>query len=473
MMMNKSYSSLVRHPDNAALFKAIEMSILAAEHGQPLHIHAEGLRGTGKTTIIRSAKGVLPKIERVTGCLYNCDPKAPHCPAHRHLNTAELLRIGTEWVPMPFLEVSHSAKVATVVGGVDLTRLTDRQHPEAALLPGTLAQAHRGIIFVDEINRLADTSPELADILLDVMGTKPGRLQIEDAGLPKVELVSQVTVWAASNPDEDPGPLEGIRRQLADRFDLCIGVRRPSNLATVMAILQQVESKAALALSREQLFAVRARLNNALHSLEELRLDHRQLNFLARIYLQHNLESLRALEAICLGTRMHAALEGKDEVDVDDLRAVIPMALKHRAAPHVLADVLDALTEWQHAADTEAIPEPIKTRLQPQPAQPPSPEPEDEPQPIGSNRQSFLTRLLGNLRDRPEEQPTPHLQNQLQPQSGSVPLQGKSAAGEVAGPSVTDPELITITAPPAQAKSVKELPEARLIMTEEALRRDQ
>ncbi len=470
--MNKSYSSLVRHADNASLFKAIEMSILATEHGQPLHVHAEGLRGTGKTTIIRSAKGVLPKIERITGCLYNCDPQAPHCPEHRQLDRAAILSIGTEWVPMPFLEISHSAKVATVVGGVDLSRLTDQRHPEAALLPGTLAQAHRGVVFVDEVNRLADTSPELADILLDVMGTKPGRLQIEDAGMPKVVLASQVTVWAASNPDEDPGPLEGIRRQLADRFDLCIGVRRPNSLATIRAILQQAESDQASRISREQLLTVRARLNNALHNLPGMQLDGRQLDFLARAYLEHSLESLRALEAICLGVRMHAALEGKDGVDVDDLRTVIPMALKHRAAPHVLADVLDALNQWQATTVAERLPELISERLSPA-VESASAEPDSDAEPAGSGRQNFLSRLFGNLRDRPDEQPANRLHGQLEPYSSHSPLQNVSAEGEAVGPSIGDPELITITAPPEQARSVKELPESRLIMTEEALRRDQ
>jgi len=53
------------------------------------------------------------------------------------------------------------------------------------MLPGTLPQAHRGIVLVDEVNRLADTAPELTDILLDAMGTKPGRVQIEETVYPR------------------------------------------------------------------------------------------------------------------------------------------------------------------------------------------------------------------------------------------------------------------------------------------------
>jgi magnesium chelatase subunit I len=105
------------------------------------------------------------------------------------------------------------------------------------VLPGTLPRAHRGIVFVDEINRLADTSPALVDVLLDAMGTKPGRVQIEETGLQSVELPLSVSVWAASNPDEEPGPLQEIRRQLSDRFDFVVRIERPDRADTVRAII--------------------------------------------------------------------------------------------------------------------------------------------------------------------------------------------------------------------------------------------
>ena len=150
------------------------MSIVSTIAGEPLHIHAEGLRGTGKTTIMRKAQDILPTITRIKGCIYNCDPAEPHCPHHRELSAQEIADLGVEEIPMPFLEISHSAKVGTVAGSIDLAKLTDGSNPEARLLPGLIPQAHRGIIFIDEINRLADTAPEITDILLDLMGTKPG-----------------------------------------------------------------------------------------------------------------------------------------------------------------------------------------------------------------------------------------------------------------------------------------------------------
>ena len=68
------------------------------------------------------------------------------------------------------------------------------------------------------------------------MGTKPGRIQIEEAGLPIVEMPVKVSIWSASNPDEDPGPLEDIRRQLSDRFDFTVNVNRPTNLVVNMIL---------------------------------------------------------------------------------------------------------------------------------------------------------------------------------------------------------------------------------------------
>ncbi len=230
---------LVRHDGNEGLAMALELSILGCWRGYPLHVHTEGLRGTGKTTMIRGAAALLGRLTRIAGCPYNCDPACPHCPRHRGVSPEAIAALGREEVPMPFLEISASAKLGTVVGSIDLARLTAAANAEAALLPGTLARAHRGVVFVDEINRLADVAPELADALLDVMGTKPGRLQIEEAGLNPVSMPCQVTVWAASNPDEEPGPLSDVRRQLADRFDFGVAMRRPTDPEDVRAILRQ------------------------------------------------------------------------------------------------------------------------------------------------------------------------------------------------------------------------------------------
>ena len=342
--MHKSYYRLIKHSENESLFHAVELSILAATSPTPLHLHAEGLRGTGKTSILRAAREIMPNITRITDCLYNCDPSSPHCPAHRGLSSEELSGMGTESIPMPYLEISHSAKIATVVGSIDLSKLTDSHGPEAALLPGILAQAHRGVVLVDEINRLADTSPEIADVLLDVMGTKPGRLQIEETGMPRVELPLKITVWAASNPDEDPGPLDGIRRQLSDRFDLCVGVKRPSEVSTLAHVL---------ALSSEPYTgSATTQPTNSAHTLASkgqavglVQVPQELVNLVAKVYIDYALESIRAAEAILFTARMNCARRGAMQAEREDITVGVYMALRHRVSPEVLADILSSLKQ--------------------------------------------------------------------------------------------------------------------------------
>lgn len=369
------FPRLVRHEGNASLFSAIEISVISSYTGLPLHVHVEGLRGTGKTSIMRAARDILPPIVRIKGCKYNCHPSAPHCPEHAGRPSEYIRKLGREMVPMPFLEIHHSAKLGTVVGSIDLAKLTDSSSPSAALMPGTIPQAHRGIIFVDEVNRLAETAPEITDVLLSVMGTKPGVVKVEETGLPPVELPVSVSVWAASNPDEDPGALEDIRRQLADRFDLVVAMARPQTLEAVVKVLEtrsanqfagpgapgyaafmakalelhEARESPSFAEAGDELECYREKLAGAASLLPEIEVSPEILELIARLYLDFGLESLRAVEAIKISATCHAALAGRQYVAVDDLRAVVPLALRHRADPGTISKVLETLRSMEVA----------------------------------------------------------------------------------------------------------------------------
>ncbi|MDO4540196.1 MAG: magnesium chelatase [Syntrophomonadaceae bacterium] len=343
-----TFSRLERYEGNEVLFELVLMSAISSLVGEPLHIHAEGLRGTGKTTIMRAIQDVLPPITRIKGCIYNCDPHAPHCPRHRDLSTEEVAALGTEEIRMPFLEISHSARVGTVAGSIDLSSLTDVTKPEAQLLPGLIPQAHRGIIFIDEINRLADTSPEITDILLDVMGNKPGHLQIEEAGLPTVDLPVSVSVWAASNPDEDPGALEEIRRQLSDRFDMVCYMGRPDNVDAIAKMLREnshsykidkkVDDKSAAReeAAQEQNEKYRADIIRWAGVYAKAELPDFLRNYIARLYIKYNLESIRAIEAMQQGALLYSVLRNRDQAMLADVTHIIPQVLRHRVGSDVL-----------------------------------------------------------------------------------------------------------------------------------------
>ncbi|MGE5373272.1 MAG: ATP-binding protein [Solirubrobacterales bacterium] len=343
----RPYFSLARHDGNQSLFDLVEMSVISAMAGEPFHLHAEGLRGTGKTTIMRAARDILPKITRIKGCIYNCDPAKPHCPVHRGMSKTEIDALGTEEIDMPFLEVSHSAKVGTVAGSIDLAKITDVANPQAALLPGLIPQAHRGILFLDEINRLADTSPEITDILLDVMGNKPGRLQIEEAGLPVVEIPVQVSVWAASNPDEEPGPLEEVRRQLSDRFDMVYYMGRPSSVDVVVRMLEgsdRAKKETLVAGGYDaQNEAFRQKIMEMAELYKKTELPDFLRNFIARVYIKHNLESIRAIEAVQQGTILYSILKQHKQIGVSDVIEILPLALKHRVDGDTLIKIMNGL----------------------------------------------------------------------------------------------------------------------------------
>lgn len=357
--MVKAYTELIRHGGNQKLFRSIEMSVLAMQVDRALHIHAEGLRGTGKTTVLRAARDLLPPIQRIHGCCYNCDPLQPHCPAHFHLSPEQVAAIGIEEVSMPFLEISHSAEIGTVVGSIDLAKLADSVHPAASILPGTILQAHRGILFIDEINRLADSSPDLTAVLLDVMGSKPGRVQIEERGLPTVQIPVQVSVWAASNPDAEPGPLEHLCRPLSDRFDFVVRMGRPTEMDVVQHVLQQ-----------SQVYRVNPR--QVIHAdpvvdiwkqqkkfravgavFDKVRMSDMIKNIIANIYLDYGLESLQVVEAMELGSRVHAALHNRQRVLIEDLVEIVPLVLAHRVDLITLESVLKYL---DYAHFTQSIP---------------------------------------------------------------------------------------------------------------------
>ncbi len=344
------FYKLERYEGNETLFDLVMMSVVSSYAGEPLHIHAEGLRGTGKTTIMRASKDILPQITRIKDCVYNCDPDHPHCPHHRNMNQDRLDAIGTEEISMPFLEISHSAKIGTVAGSIDLGKLTDTNNPEAQLLPGLIPQAHRGILFIDEINRLADTSPELTDILLDVMGNKPGHIQIEEAGLPVIDIQVSVSVWAASNPDEEPGPLEDIRRQLSDRFDMVCYMGRPTSVDVLAHILegnayqhkikrQNKKEKRVEDYAENEAFRHKIITWGTRYQAEELS-DYLR-NFIARLYVKHNLESIRAIEAMQQGAVLRGIIRNREKTLINDVTDLIPLVLKHRVDGDTLVKMIN------------------------------------------------------------------------------------------------------------------------------------
>ncbi|MCA9553561.1 MAG: ATP-binding protein, partial [Myxococcales bacterium] len=134
-----------------------------------------GDRGTGKSTAVRALAALLPKVAVVAKCPYRCDPDAPRSACVAGCPAAEGRR-SREKVPVPVVDLPLGATEDRVVGALDLEQALTRG--ERAFEPGLLARAHRGFLYIDEVNLLED---HLVDLLLDVAAS--GENVVEREGI--------------------------------------------------------------------------------------------------------------------------------------------------------------------------------------------------------------------------------------------------------------------------------------------------
>ncbi|WP_419729676.1 ATP-binding protein [Lichenicola sp.] len=281
-----------------------------------------GDRGTGKSTAIRALAALLPSIRVVADCLYNCDPDCPaaDCPHCRPPGAAPRLRAQT--VPVPTIDLPLGATEDRVVGALDLERaLADGAK---RFEPGLLARAHRGFLYIDEVNLLED---HLVDLLLDVAAS--GENLVEREGL-SIRHPSRFVLVGSGNPEEGD-----LRPQLLDRFGLAVEVTTPTVLAQRIEVLRRREafdtdpdaflqhwSGPELVL-RERIVAARARLA-AVQTPEPV------LESVARLCLSLGTDGLRGELSLLRAARALACFQDDPVVDEHHLRAVAIPALRHR-----------------------------------------------------------------------------------------------------------------------------------------------
>ncbi len=172
-----------------------------------------GERGTAKSTAARALAALLPDIQVVAGCPFNCDPEQIEGLCD---NCRERLEQG-ETLPRTshrtrFVDLPVSATEDRVVGTLDIEVALTTGHKEFE--PGVLAAAHRGLLYVDEVNLLDD---HVVDLLLD--SAAMGRNVVEREGISFTHPARFILV-GTMNPEEGE-----LRPQLLDRFALCVEIR--------------------------------------------------------------------------------------------------------------------------------------------------------------------------------------------------------------------------------------------------------
>lgn len=308
--MNFPFSAIVGQPQlkTALLLCAVDPSLGG--------VLIRGDKGTAKSTAARALTDVLPPICRVAGCAYNCAPGQPaeHCEV---CTGAE-----TESASVPFVTLPLGATEDRLLGTLDLQRAL--QGAERAFKPGLLAAAHRGILYIDEVNLLPD---HLVDVLLDVAAMGVNSVQRE--GL-SITHPARFALIGTMNLEEGD-----LRPQLLDRFGLMVEVVAPRDKVMRSEVVRRriafeadQEGYATQWTSEQQ--ALRAQIETAQTLLPQVELSDAMLDLISHLCCEFEVASLRADIVMHKASRGLAALAGRAVVTPEDIRNAAELVLPHR-----------------------------------------------------------------------------------------------------------------------------------------------
>jgi Mg-chelatase subunit ChlI len=282
----------------------------------------EGTSGTGKSTAVRGLAELLPEIGVVADCPFSCDPSEPCASCRTRHERGEELASARRRVRVVTLPLN--ATEDRVAGSVDMARAL--REGIASLEPGLLAEANRGVLYVDEINLLDD---HLCDILLDAAALGTNVVERESVS---VSHPARFLLVGTMNPEEGE-----LRPQLADRIGLRVVVDAiidPAGRAEVMRRREAYTAGAqafAASFSEQQAELART-LEAARTRLGGVTVPHGVYAAIAQVVVRTGVKSHRADVTILEGAKAQAALEARDFVSADDVFSVATAALPHRLA---------------------------------------------------------------------------------------------------------------------------------------------
>lgn len=311
-----------------------------------------GEKGTAKSTAVRALSALLPEVAVVPGCRFSCDPAAPDpsCPDGPHEAGAGARR------PARMVELPVGASEDRLVGALDIERAL--AEGVKAFEPGLLADAHRGILYVDEVNLLHD---HLVDLLLDAAAM--GASYVEREGV-SVRHAARFLLVGTMNPEEGE-----LRPQLLDRFGLTVEVaasREPDQRVEVVRRRLAYDDDPAGFTARwaHEEASVRHRVVAARELLPSVRLGDGALRQIAATCAAFEVDGMRADIVMARTATALAAWAGRTEVLAEDVRQAALLALPHRRrrnpfdAPGLDEDKLDeTLEEFGEPEDDDPGPD--------------------------------------------------------------------------------------------------------------------
>jgi magnesium chelatase subunit D len=356
MPLHYPFTAVVGSDDMAL---ALILSTVSPEVGGVL---VRGEKGTAKSTMVRALAAVLPPIDVVAGDRFSSHPADPTSPDGPFPADA-----ATETRAVRLVELPVGATEDRVLGSLHLERALSEGKAEYE--PGLLARAHRGILYVDEVNLLHD---HLVDLLLDAAAM--GRSTVERDGV-SVEHAARFVLVGTMNPEEGE-----LRPQLLDRFGLTVEVAAPRDPAVRVEVVRRrmafdADPGGFAAAYAEQERALTERIQTAQALVGSVELSNTALLAIAELCAAFDVDGMRADIVTARAAVAHAAWHGRTAVGRDDIRAAARLALPHRRrrnpfdAPGLDEDLLD-----QVLGDDEPEPDP-----EPDGPEPDGPEPDGEP----------------------------------------------------------------------------------------------
>lgn len=278
-----------------------------------------GRRGTAKSIMARALHALLPPIEVVAGSPYNIEPPPLADGAEEGSDGVD-----REVIPTPFVQVPLNVTEDRLIGSVDVEASV--KQGATVFQPGLLARAHRGVLYIDEINLLDDG---LANVLLEVISG--GVVRVEREGIsfthPCVPLVI-----ATYNPEEGD-----MRLHLLDRMAVNLSVdAAPLNMEQRLEAVGAATSysdapEAFVASVADATAEMSTNIVLAREYLNDIRLTGEQLKYLATEAVRARVQGHRAELFACELARASAALEGRDVVSASDLKLAVQLAILPRS----------------------------------------------------------------------------------------------------------------------------------------------
>ncbi|MCU4973378.1 VWA domain-containing protein [Halobacteria archaeon AArc-m2/3/4] len=307
-----------------------------------------GEKGTAKSTAVRALVDLLPEQRAIADCPYSCPPDEP---AAQCSDCREREDPPVETRPTPLVTLPLGATRDRVVGTLSVA---DALAGEADFDPGLLARANRGILYVDEVNLLAD---HLVDVLLDAAAS--GTNTVERDGVSRSH-PAEFTLIGTMNPEEGD-----LRPQLRDRFDLQATVTGASDLEDRVEIIDRAlerpagDGRGPDGGYEDDLASLETRLERARTAIDDDAVDllREHKTDIAALCLEAGVDGHRGDIATARTAITVAALDGRTRVLEGDVREAASYTLPHRLQSTPFeesANLEDVLEEHFDGGDRES-----------------------------------------------------------------------------------------------------------------------